>query len=72
MCLRSQGIDNNDDGDVGEERWCRGLSDDNGGIGRGQGIYNMSKGLETTTEVAGVRQRPKEIYDNDGGVDEGR
>ena len=56
MCLRAQGIDNND-GDVGRVRWARGISDNDGDFGRGQGIHDASKGSETTTKAAGARQR---------------
>ena len=59
MCLRAQGIDNNNCS-AGRVRRERGLSDDDGGVDRGQGIYNASKGLETTAEAAGDRRRTKE------------
>ena len=52
MCLWDQGIDN-DGGGVARLRRARRLSDDNRGIGRGQGIRNVSKVLETPTESAG-------------------
>ena len=55
MRLRAQGIDDNDSG-VGRLRQTCGLSDDDGGVGTGQGIYNTSEGLETMTEAAGLRQ----------------
>ena len=71
MCLQDQGIDN-DDGGVIRVRWACGLSENNRGLGRGQGIYDASKGLETTAEAAGDRQRAQEIYDNNSGVGGGR
>ena len=67
MCLRAQGIDNND-GDVGRVRRSRGLSEDNGGVKRGQGIRDASEGSETTTEVAGDIRQSQVTYDDDGGV----
>ena len=71
MCLRDQGI-YNDDGVIGRVRRARGISDEGGGVGGGQGIYDASKGSETTPEAAGVRQRVRGIYDNDGGFGGGR
>ena len=68
MCLRDQGIDNNRGG-VGRVRLAHGLSNDNRGVDRGRGIDDASKGLETTTEAAGARQRAQGIYDNNGDVD---
>ena len=69
--LRSRVIDDNDVG-VGKVRWARRLGDDVGGVGRGQGIYDASKGSETTTDVVGYRQRPQGIYDDNGGIGRGR
>ena len=54
MCLRAQGIDN-DDGGVGRGKRDRGLKNDGGGINRGRVIYNTAEGLETKTEAAGAR-----------------
>ena len=71
VCLRDQVIDD-DNGGVGRVRRARGLSNDDGGFGRGQGIYDASKGLETTTEAAGDQRRVRGIYDNDVGVGGGR
>ena len=65
--LRDQGTDDNNDGD-GRVRRDRGLGNDEGGVGRGQGIYNLSKESDTTTEAAGARRRPRGMYDNDRGV----
>ena len=56
MCLRAEGIDDDDSG-VGRVRRAKGLSDSDGGVGRGQGIRDASKGLETTTEATGARRR---------------
>ena len=67
MCLRSQGIDD-DDGVVNRVIRSRGLSDDGGGIGRGQGIDDASKGLETTTEAAGARKQDQGIYNDNRGL----
>ena len=54
MCLRDQGIDDNN-GAVYIVRQSRGLSNDNGGVGRGRGIDDTSKGSDTTTDVAKIR-----------------
>ena len=43
--LRAQGIDD-DDGGVKRVRRARALSNDNLGVGRGQGIDDASEGLE--------------------------
>ena len=67
MCLRDQGIDDNN-GVFGRVRQARGISNDNGGVRRGQGIDDETEGLETTTEAAGVRDRDKGIYDDDRGA----
>ena len=71
MHLWAQVIDD-DDGSVSRVIRDRGLSDDNGGVVRGRGMYDVSKGLETTTEAAVARQRARGIYDNDGGVGRGK
>ena len=71
MCLRDQGIDDND-GVVDIVRRARGLRYDGGGVGREQGIHNTSEGLETTTEVAGARRRSQGVYNDGGGVGGGR
>ena len=55
MRLRDQGIDANNKG-VGRVRRARGLSDDDGGVGRKRGICDASKVSETMTEaVTGPR-----------------
>ena len=41
--LQAQGIDN-DDGGVGRIRQVRRLSNNNGGVGIGRGIYDASEG----------------------------
>ena len=51
MCLRGQGID--DEGGVGRVRWARRLINNDGDVGRGRGIDDVSEVSETTTEVAG-------------------
>ena len=71
MCLRAQGIDDDDDGVVRVRR-ARGLRDYYGGVGRGRGIDDASEGLDTTTEAAGDRQRAQGIYDDGGDVGGGR
>ena len=67
MCLRIQGIDDNN-GFIGRLIRACGLSNDNGGVGRGRGIRDASKGLEKTTEAEVARPRARGIYDYDGGV----
>ena len=67
MCLQAQGIDD-DDGRVGRVRRSHRLSDNNGGVGRGQGIYNASEGSDTTAEATETKPWAQGIYDNDGGV----
>ena len=71
MSLKAQGIDNNDSV-IGRVRRACVLSDDDGGVGRRQGIRNASEGLETTTETEGGRRRDQGIYDGDRGVGGGR
>ena len=56
MRLWAQGIDNNDGGVRRVIQACE-LSDDDRGVGRGQGIYDVSVGSETTTEAAGARRQ---------------
>ena len=71
MCLRAQGIDDNDVG-VGRVRRGCGISDNDGGVGRGRGICDVSKALETATESTGDRRRAQGIYNDDGGIGGGR
>ena len=71
MCIRAQGIDNNNGG-VGKVRWACVISDNDGGFIRGRGIHNAPKGLETTTEAAGDRRRAQGIYDDNGSFGGGR
>ena len=52
MCLRAQGIDD-DNGSVGRVRRDRGIRNYDGGAGRGKGIDDTSKGLEITAEIVG-------------------
>ena len=54
MFLRDQGIDENNSG-FGIARRAGGLSNSDGGVGRG--IRDASEGLETTMEAAGARKR---------------
>ena len=67
MCLQAQGIYDNA-GVVNRVRQSRRLSDDNGGVGRGQGIDNVSEESETTIEAAGARRQEQGIYNDDGVV----
>ena len=65
VCLRAQGIDD-DDSVVDRVRRAWGLSKDDGGVNRGRGIYDVSEVLETTTEASGIwgrRQRLRRRYD---------
>ena len=71
MCLQAQGTDNNDSGIVRVRR-DHGISNDDGGVGREQGIRYASEGLETTAETTGARQWARGIYNNNGGVNRGR
>ena len=61
VCLRAEGIDNNNGG-VRRVRLSKGLSNDDGGVGRGRGIRDASKESETTTEAAGARRQARGIY----------
>ena len=71
MHLQTQYFDD-DDGSVGRVRRARGISNNNRGIERGRGIYDVSEGSETTTDAAGARRRFQGIYDDVGGVSGGR
>ena len=66
MCLRAEGIDDNN-GDVGRLRLAKGLIKYDVGVGRGQGIRDASEGSETTNEAAGDRRRAQGISDDNGG-----
>ena len=55
MYLRSQVIDNNDGVVVERVKWARGISDNDGGVGRGQRIHDASEGSETTTEALSIQ-----------------
>ena len=50
VCLRAQGIDD-DYGVFDRVRHAHGLSDNDGGVSRGQGKDDESEGSETTTEA---------------------
>ena len=56
MCLRDQIIDENN-GVIDRERQACGLSDDDGGVSRGQGIDCASEGLETTNATSRIQGR---------------
>ena len=66
MRVWGKGIDDEDG--AGRLRQARGISDDDGGVSRGRGIYDASKRLETTMEAAGAIRRARGIYYNDGGI----
>ena len=70
MCLRSQGIDD-DNGDVDGGIWSQVLRNNDGGVGGGREIHDTSEGSETMPEAEGDQRRDRGIYDNDGGVDGG-
>ena len=69
MCLRDQGIDD-DNSAVERIRRARILSNDNGGVGRGQGIYDASKILETTTEALRIQGQQRRLRRLDDGPEE--
>ena len=66
MCLQTQVIDNND-GVVDRVRRAHGLSDDYIRVVRGRGIYDASKGLETTMEAARIWGRRWRLQRRDDG-----
>ena len=67
MCLRAQGIDN-DNGGLGGGRRARGLSNNDGGVVGGRGIYNAYKESETMTELAAEEDEHKDYNNDNGGV----
>ena len=67
VCLWDQVIDDNGNG-IGRVRRSRRLSNNGGGVDRGQVIYNASEGSYTTTEAAIDRRQAQVIYDDNGGV----
>ena len=69
MCLRSQGIDD-DDGVVERVRQAHGLINNNGGVGRGRGIDNASDGLETTAEASRIQGRRRRLWRCDDELEE--
>ena len=71
LCLWAHSIDDKNGG-VYRVRWDRGLSDNDGGVGRGRGIYEASEGSETTTEAARDQRRARGIYDEEGGIGGGQ
>ena len=71
VCLRAQGI-YNDDGGVSRLKQAHGIINDNGGVGRGQLIHDSSEGLETKMEAVGDRRQSWGIYDDNEGVNGGR
>ena len=69
MFLWDQGID--EGGDVVDRvRREHRLSKNEGGVGRGQGIYDASEGLETTTEVSRIQGRQRRLRRRDDGLEE--
>ena len=71
MCLQAQYIDDDNSG-FGRVRQACGISNEDGGVGREQGICDAPEGLEITTEASGARRRAQGIYYNNGGVSGGR
>ena len=71
LCLQAQGTDN-DVGIVGRVGQTHGLSNNDKGIRRGRGIDDAPEGSDKTTEAAGVRRRPLEIYNDNRGDGRGR
>ena len=69
MCLRAQGIDN-DDVSVGEGRLAQGLSDNNKGVGGVPGIDDATEGMERTKEAARIRGRRQRLRRCNDGTDE--
>ena len=67
MCLRDQGI-YNDDGGVGRVRQARGISNDDGGVCIGQGKDDTSEVLETTMEAARIRGSQQRLRRRDDGL----
>ena len=53
VCLRDQDIDNEEDG-IDRVRQAHGLSKNDGGVGREQGIDYASKRSATRTEAVGA------------------
>ena len=66
MCLRDQGIDDND-GVVARVRRSCGLNDYSGGVGKGRGIDDASEGFETMTEALRIQGRRQSLWRCDGG-----
>ena len=69
MCLRAEVIDDYGGG-VGRVRRNHRLRNNNGGVGRGRGIY--AERSEITTEAAVAKKWARVIYDNGGGFGGGR
>ena len=67
MFLLAEDIDDVDGG-FRTVRRSKVIRDNDGCVGRGRGVHDASKGMETTTEAAGDRRRDRGIYGNDGGV----
>ena len=62
MCLRAEGIDGDDDEDcVGRVRRDKGLSDDDGGVGREQGYVTRPRGQIQQRRRRGIDDRPEEF-----------
>ena len=71
MYLRADSMDG-DGGGAGRVRQAKGLINNDKGLGRGRGIRDAFKGLETMTEAVGDRQEAQGIYDDDGCIGGGR
>ena len=71
MCLQAQYIDDDNSG-FGRVRQACGISNEDGGVGRGQGICDAPEGLEITTEAKWDQLQAQGIYDNNEGVGGGQ
>ena len=71
VCFRAEGFEDNNI-DVWRVRHTKGLSDDDGGISRQQGIRDAPKESETTTDAEGDRRRSRRICNNDRSFEGGR
>ena len=69
MCSRAQGIGGNNSV-VDRVRQARGISNDDGGVGRGQGIDDATKGMKTTTEASSIQVSQLRLRRRDDGPEE--
>ena len=68
MCLWDHGI--KDGGDVIRVRRARGISKDDGGVGRGRGIDNTPEVSETTTGAVRIQVQRRRLRHRDDGSEE--